>query len=68
MKWMLGRIPLFDWWQIPIINSTKERMGYPTQKPEALLERIIKASTNERRPSAGRLLWLWHATVAVAGV
>ncbi len=43
----LGRIP-FDWWQIPIItNSAKERMGYPTQKPEALLERIIKASTNE---------------------
>jgi DNA modification methylase len=25
----------------------KERLGYPTQKPEALLERIIKASTNE---------------------
>ena len=43
----LGRIP-FDWWQIPIItNSAKERMGYPTQKPEALLKRIIKASSNE---------------------
>jgi site-specific DNA-methyltransferase (adenine-specific) len=40
----LGRIP-FDWWQIPILtNSAKERLGYPTQKPEALLERIIKAS------------------------
>ena len=25
----------------------KERLGYPTQKPEALLERIIKASSNE---------------------
>ena len=24
-----------------------ERLGYPTQKPEALLERIIKASSNE---------------------
>ncbi|HOR78192.1 MAG TPA: DNA methyltransferase [Anaerolineaceae bacterium] len=36
-----------DVWQIPIINATaKERMGYPTQKPEALLERIIKASSN----------------------
>jgi len=34
--------------QIPIINSqAKERLGYPTQKPEALLERIIKASSNE---------------------
>jgi len=36
-----------DWWIIPIIGSTaKERLGYPTQKPEALLERIIKASSN----------------------
>ena len=25
----------------------KERLGYPTQKPEALLERIIRASSNE---------------------
>ena len=37
-----------DVWDIPTINSmSKERMGYPTQKPEALLERIIKASSNE---------------------
>jgi DNA modification methylase len=37
-----------DVWLIPFIGSTaKERMGYPTQKPEALLERIIKASSNE---------------------
>lgn len=43
----LGRIP-FDWWQIPILtNSAKERVGYPTQKPLALLDRIIKASSNE---------------------
>jgi DNA modification methylase len=28
-------------------NTAKERIGYPTQKPEALLERIIKASSNE---------------------
>ncbi len=27
--------------------QSKERLGYPTQKPEALLERIIKASSNE---------------------
>ena len=34
--------------QIPIINPmAKERTGYPTQKPLALLERIIKASSNE---------------------
>ena len=37
-----------DVWLIPVINSqAKERLGYPTQKPEALLERIINASTNE---------------------
>jgi DNA modification methylase len=36
------------WDDIPPINSqAAERMGYPTQKPEALLERIIKASSNE---------------------
>jgi site-specific DNA-methyltransferase (adenine-specific)/adenine-specific DNA-methyltransferase len=28
-------------------NTSAERLGYPTQKPEALLERIIKASSNE---------------------
>lgn len=39
---------LGDVWEISIINaSAKERLGYPTQKPEALLERIIKASSNE---------------------
>ncbi|MDI9313078.1 MAG: DNA methyltransferase [Hydrotalea sp.] len=37
-----------DWWEIPPIGSTaKERTGYPTQKPLILLERIIKASSNE---------------------
>jgi adenine specific DNA methylase Mod len=37
-----------DVWEISYINSqSKERTGYPTQKPEALLERIIKASSNE---------------------
>ena len=43
----LGRQP-DDWWQIqPIAPSSKKRLGYPTQKPETLLERIIKASSNE---------------------
>jgi site-specific DNA-methyltransferase (adenine-specific) len=44
-----GKVPP-SWWtdiksggQIP----RKELLGYPTQKPEALLERIIKASSNE---------------------
>ena len=40
-----GKFPE-DWLQIPFIRG-KEYLGYPTQKPEALLERIIKASSNE---------------------
>lgn len=31
----------------PLMGSAQERLGYPTQKPEALLERIIRASSNE---------------------
>jgi len=31
----------------PVVSWSKEGLGYPTQKPEALLERIIKASSNE---------------------
>jgi site-specific DNA-methyltransferase (adenine-specific) len=41
----IGKFPE-DWIQIPFIRG-KEYLGYPTQKPEALLERIIKASSNE---------------------
>lgn len=36
------------WTDIPRIpNTSPERLGYPTQKPEALLERIIQTSSNE---------------------
>ena len=36
-----------DVWEIPIINaSARERLGYPTQKPVALLERIVEASSS----------------------
>ena len=38
------------WWDIHFLNpseKSKERIGYPTQKPLALLERIIKASSKE---------------------
>ncbi len=41
----IGKFPE-DWMQIPFIRG-KERLGYPTQKPETLLERIINASSNE---------------------
>ena len=41
-----GKIPE-SWWQIPMLNSmAKERTGYPTQKPLALLNRIIAAASN----------------------
>ena len=40
--------PVDDVWDIPIINPlSKERLGYPTQKPLDLYERIIKASSKE---------------------
>ena len=44
----LGK-PLQDIWDDvpPVHVKPKERLGYPTQKPEALLERIIRASSNE---------------------
>ena len=42
------KVALPDHWNIPILNSqAHERLGYPTQKPLALLERIIRASSNE---------------------
>ena len=42
-------VPLQDQWTDipPIASQAKERIGYPTQKPLALLERIIRASSNE---------------------
>jgi DNA modification methylase len=48
--------PLEDTWNcckadslnsIAIVSFSKEKIGYPTQKPLALMERIIKASSNE---------------------
>ncbi len=45
---MPGRVMDTNWTDIsPIGAHAKERLGYPTQKPEALLERIIRASSNE---------------------
>jgi len=41
-----GKVPE-DWWYFPVIARLHaERTGYPTQKPEALLQRIILASSN----------------------
>ena len=44
----LGKAATTNWTDIPRIgNTSAERLGYPTQKPVALLERIIQASSNE---------------------
>ena len=43
----LGRIPYSVWEIPPIRNVSKEKTGSPDQKPLALYERIIKASSNE---------------------
>ncbi len=41
-----GKVPE-DWWYFPVVaRMHNERTGYPTQKPAALLERIILASSN----------------------
>ena len=41
-------VPLSDVWEIPFLNpKAKERVGYPTQKPILLLERIIEICTEE---------------------
>jgi DNA modification methylase len=40
-----GKVPE-DWWYFPVVARLhNERTGYPTQKPEALLERILLASS-----------------------
>ena len=36
---------MVDWWEIIFHTGSSERIGYPTQKPEALIERIIEASS-----------------------
>lgn len=53
LKWFVDDAegaPIPDVWSdIPPINSqAQERLGYPTQKPEALLDRIIAASSDEK--------------------
>jgi DNA modification methylase len=41
-----GKVPE-DWWYFPVVaRMHSERTGYPTQKPEALLKRILLASSN----------------------
>lgn len=54
-----------DVWQLNILgqNDKKERVGYDTQKPMSLVERIVKASSNERDVVAD--FYLGSGTTAV---
>ncbi len=45
-KAALGKLPTDTWWMTIVPTNSKERTGYPTQKPVKLLERIIRASSN----------------------
>ncbi|MCP4139403.1 MAG: site-specific DNA-methyltransferase [Chloroflexi bacterium] len=42
----VGRKPTDTWWQTIVPTNSKERVGYPTQKPTKLLERILRASSH----------------------
>jgi site-specific DNA-methyltransferase (adenine-specific) len=40
-----GKTPTDVWWQTIVPTNSREKTGYPTQKPLALLERIVKVHT-----------------------
>lgn len=42
-----GKLPTDVWWHTIVPTNGKERTGYPTQKPEGILRRMIQASTVE---------------------
>jgi site-specific DNA-methyltransferase (adenine-specific) len=41
-----GKLPTDVWWMTIVPTNSRERTGYPTQKPEALLTRILLASSH----------------------
>ena len=41
-----GKTPTDTWWNTIVSPNGKEKTGYPTQKPRAIIERIIKVHTN----------------------
>jgi site-specific DNA-methyltransferase (adenine-specific) len=42
-----GKLPTDVWWHTIVSPTGKEKTGYPTQKPEGVLRRIIQASSRE---------------------
>jgi site-specific DNA-methyltransferase (adenine-specific) len=41
-----GKAPTDTWWMTVVPTNSKERTGYPTQKPVALVERVVRACSN----------------------
>lgn len=41
-----GKLPTDTWWHSIVGTNSHEKSGYPTQKPKAILERIVRASSN----------------------
>lgn len=41
-----GKVPTDTWWHTIVATNSKEKTGYPTQKPLAILNRIVRASSN----------------------
>lgn len=44
-KAALGKLPTDVWWHTIVPTNSKEKTGYPTQKPEGIVRRMIQAST-----------------------
>lgn len=42
-----GKTPTDVWWHTIVSPTGREKTGYPTQKPEGILRRMIQASTRE---------------------
>jgi site-specific DNA-methyltransferase (adenine-specific) len=40
-----GKLPTDVWWHTIVPTAGRERTGYPTQKPEGIVRRIVSAST-----------------------
>ncbi len=41
-----GKLPTDVWWHTIVGTNSKEKTGYPTQKPFGVIERIVRASSN----------------------
>ena len=56
-----GKLPTDVWWHTIVPTNGRERTGYPTQKPEGILRRIVVRLLATRRLVPGSVLRLGHA-------